>query len=134
MTKLASVPKSATAILLLGASVFFLPSNAIAQEAPVIVQGDPLDVRSERISFAKLDLAKAGHQKALKLRVAGAIQRVCLYELGRDGLQNPGYYVCEKGAWDGASQQIDNAIASAQGLALLGLPSVNAIAILVSAK
>ena len=110
-----------------------IATAAIADDKPVIVQAQPDSARSERVSFAALDLSTAKGRKALEFRVGGAIQRVCLYDLGRDGLQDKDYYACEADSWTRASAAIDQAVAKAERLALNdGAPLFDG-AILVSA-
>jgi UrcA family protein len=132
MTKRFAITHSATLAALLGAAL--LPATARAEDPPVIVKAEPENVRIERVSFAALDLSTAKGRKALHFRVGGAIQRVCLYELGRDGLQDRGYYSCETGAWERATPQIERAVAEAERFALGGAPTRLVGAITVSAS
>lgn len=83
---------------------------AQAQEPPLIVYGQPLDAKTERIGFADLNLASAAAQARLHHRVGSAIERVCDLDLGRDGLQDRGYYRCAQIAWGVAAPQIAEAI------------------------
>jgi len=97
-------------------------ATASAQEAPVFVYGEAPNVRAERVAFADLNLASAAGQARLHNRVDGAIERVCDIDLGRDGLQDRGYYQCADGARDAAAPQIAEAIATGKtslGAALL---------------
>lgn len=84
---------------------------AAAQE-PVFVYGEALSANSERVTFADLKLASLSGQKRLHKRVGGAIERVCDLDLGRDGLQDRGYYACADAAWGSAAPQIAEAIAT----------------------
>lgn len=127
------ITKLAVIISALVASVAVLPSAVSAQERPVLVNADPVDTRSERVSFAALDLSQPRDQKRLNHRVGGAIERVCLRDIGRDGLQDRSYDRCAAGAWDNATPQIASAIAMSRQLALSGGPPYVATAILVSA-
>ena len=86
-------------------------SPAAAQE-PVFVYGEALSANSERVAFADLKLASLSGQKRLHKRVGGAIERVCDLDLGRDGLQDRGYYACADAAWGAAAPQIAEAIAT----------------------
>lgn len=131
MTKRFPITRAATLAALLAAGL--MPATAKAEDRPVIVRAEPENVRTERVSFAALDLATAKGRKALQFRVAGAIQRVCLLDLGRDGLQDRGYYTCEAGAWERAEPQIDRAVATAERLALGGSPARLAGAVMVTA-
>jgi UrcA family protein len=124
--------KTVAILSALSAGMLAAPTAAIAQERPVIINADP-NVRTEHVSFASLDLAKPSDQKKLHFRVAGAVERVCLRDVGRDGLQDRGYFTCERNAWDGATPQIANAIARASEIALTGTSSIAATAITVSA-
>lgn len=95
---------------------------ASAQEPPLIVYGEALGVQSERIAFADLNLASARDQARLRNRVNGAIERVCDIDLGRDGLQDRGYYGCAEAARGATAPQIAEAIATgktALGAAIL---------------
>lgn len=109
------------------------PSAALAENRPVVIHAEPDNFRSERVSFASLDLAKASDQKRLRGRVGGAVERVCLRDTGRDGLQDAGYFTCESNAWGRAEPQIANAITRAQQIAMTGSSTIAATAITVSA-
>ncbi len=87
-------------------------SAAVAQEPPVVVYGETTNAQTERVAFADLDLASARDQSRLHNRVNGAIERVCDLDLGRDGLQDRGYYSCANSAWGAAAPQIAEAIAT----------------------
>jgi UrcA family protein len=107
-----SFPKRRSA-LFLAPMAMMMSSAAVAQERPVVVQADPSIVKSERVSFASLDLNSQRGRKALHFRIAGAVERVCEKDLGRDGLQASDYYRCETGAWNRAQPHIDRAISLA---------------------
>ena len=96
------------------------PSSAAAQDRPVTIYGDSVDSRTELVSFAKLDLGKSSDQRRLNRRVATAVERVCLRDIGRDGLQDRDYYACHARAWNDATPQIAQAIARSSDLALRG--------------
>ena len=87
-------------------------ATASAQEAPVFVYGEQSGASSERVAFADLDLASARDQARLHNRVDGAIERVCDLDLGRDGLQDRGYYSCAEAARGATAPQIAEAIAT----------------------
>jgi UrcA family protein len=87
-------------------------SPVAAQEPPVVVYGEAANANNERVSFADLNLASASEQTRLQHRVGGAIERVCDIDLGRDGLQDRGYYACANNAWGAAAPQIAEAIAT----------------------
>ena len=97
---------------LLSAMTLCHAAPVAAQEPPVVVYGEAINARSERIAFADLDLASLDDQKRLHGRVGGAIERVCDLDLGRDGLQDRGYYSCANSAWGAAEPQIAEAIAT----------------------
>ena len=99
------------AALLSGMALCTAPAAA-AQEAPLIVYGQALDSRTERVAFLDLDLGTTAGQSRLHNRVGGAIERVCDLDLGRDGLQDRGYYHCAQAAWGAAAPQIAEAIAT----------------------
>ena len=99
------------AALLSGMTVT-IAAPAAAQEPPVVVYGEALGANSERVAFADLDLASLSAQKRLHNRVGGAIERVCEMDLGRDGLQDRGFYSCATSAWGNAAPQIAEAIAT----------------------
>jgi UrcA family protein len=117
----------------LAASLLFAAPVAAAQERPVVVYGDPDSVRIERVRFADLDLDTVTGRNRLHHRVGAAVDRVCLLELGRDGLQLPGYYDCATGAWGDAVPKIAQAIERSKELALTGQTSIAATAITISA-
>ena len=124
----AAVLSGVTASLLIATAAF------AAQNKPVVVYAEPPEnVRTERISYADLDLNQRGHARKLNLRVAGAVKRVCLYE-DRTGLQDRGYYACADSAWDDARPQIAQAVARAREIALTGKSSIAAAAITISAR
>lgn len=101
------------AALLTGiAAMSMTASPALAQEPPVTVIGQALNAQTERVAFADLDLASARDQSRLHNRVTGAIERVCDLDLGRDGLQDRGYYACADNAWGAAAPQIAEAVAT----------------------
>ena len=87
-------------------------STASAQEPPVFVYGEAVGAQSERVAFADLNLASARDLGRLHNRVGGAIERVCGIDLGRDGLQDRGYYSCSEAAWGAAEPQIAEAVAT----------------------
>ena len=87
-------------------------SPALAQEPPVVVYGEAMNAQTERVAFADLDLASDRDQIRLHNRVSGAVERVCDLDLGRDGLQDRGYYACANNAWGAAAPQIAEAIAT----------------------
>lgn len=110
------------------------PANA-AQERPVVVYAEPEEnVRTERVSYADLNLAERGDERKLRLRVAGAVQRVCLFEDGKPGLQVGNYYRCASGAKASANDQIAQAIARAREIALNGYSAIPAVAIRIAAR
>ena len=104
-------PLTVIAALLSGMTLCYA-SPASAQEPPLVVYGEPINARTERVAFADLDLASARDLNRLHHRVGGAIERVCGLDLGRDGLQDRGYYACANSAWDYAAPQIAEAAAT----------------------
>ena len=122
----AAILSGVAASLLIGSAAF-----AAGQERPVVVYGEPQEgLRTERVSYADLDLSQRGHQRKLNLRVAGAVKRVCLYE-DRNGVLV--YDHCSDGAWDNARPQIAQAVARAREIALTGKSSIAATAITINA-
>ena len=124
-----------TAVVVCGlaASLVVATPSAIAQEQPVVVLGEPQEVRIERVGFADLDLSSARDARRLSSRVGGAIERVCELDLGRDGLQDKGYYSCAGLAWSDAEAQIGKAVMAAQLASLDDAPSAAITAITVRA-
>ena len=114
------------------ASLLFAASASAGQQGPVVVYGNLSNVRTERVTYADLDLADRSHQKKLNLRVTGAVKRVCLFENNRSGLQDMGYYNCAGEAWDGAEPQIAQAIQRARDIAMTGQSSIAASAITIN--
>ena len=101
------------AALLTGIVAFSMAGSPAAAEGPQFtVYGEATNAQTERVAFADLNLASASEQKRLHHRVAGAIERVCDLDLGRDGLQDRGYYACSDNAWGAAAPQIAEAIAT----------------------
>lgn len=117
----------AAALAALAATASLAPSTASAQEAPVTIYGEASNARTELVSFARLDLGKASGQRRLNRRVGAAVEHVCLRDIGRDGLQDRGYYACEDKAWGDAAPQIALAIAQSGNLAQGGAASLTAI-------
>jgi UrcA family protein len=111
---------------------FIVPAFAAGQEKPVVVYAGPQEgVRTVRVPYADLNLAERPDQRKLNLRVTGAVQRVCLFEDSRKGLQDRGYYRCADDAWDGANPQIAQAVARAREIALTGHSAIPATAITI---
>ena len=123
--KTAAVLSGVTASLLVAASA------SAAQEQRVVIYGEPENVRTERVTYADLDLAERSDQRKLNVRVTGAVKRVCLFENNRSGLQDRGYYGCANGAWDGARPQIAQAVQRATDIAMTGQSSIAATAITI---
>ena len=102
-----------------------------------MVYAEPQEgVRTVRVSYADLNLAERSDLRRLKVRVTGAVKRVCQFEDGRSGLQDRGYYGCADDAWDGANPQIAQAVARASEIALTGRSAIPlaAIAIRVASR
>jgi len=114
------------AALISGLATIAIAAPAFAQEPPVVVYGG-LNVKTERVAFADLDLATASQQARLNHRVGGAIERVCDLDLGRDGLQDRGFYACANAAWESAQPQIAEVIAT-------GKTSLAGAAIIISGR
>ena len=125
--------KAATIAAALAATVLLAPSSASAQQDPVFVYAEPSAVRTELVSFARLDLAKQRDQQQLQRKVGAAVGRVCLRDIGRSGLQDRDYYACERNAWNAASPQIAAAVSRARNLALSGAAPIAATSIRISA-
>ena len=124
----AAVLSGVTASLLITAT-----TAEAAQDRPVVVYAEPdANVRTERVTYSDLDLARDRDQRKLHLRVAGAVKRVCLFEDGRAGLQDLGYYECATDAKQEAAPQIAQAVERARQLALTGQSSIAATAITIS--
>jgi UrcA family protein len=105
--------KAVVAALLTGIAAFSMTgSPAAAQEQRFTVYGQAAEGQIERVAFADLDLAGASGQARLHHRVNAAIERVCDLDLGRDGLQDRGYYACAGNAWGNAAPQIAEAVAT----------------------
>ena len=104
-------PLTVIAALLSGMTLCYA-SPAAAQEPPVVVYGEAINAQTERVQFADLNLASARDQSRLHNRVGGAIERVCGIDLGRDGLQDRGFYSCSDAAWGAAAPQIAEAIST----------------------
>lgn len=90
----------------LTASLFLVVQPASAQEPSFTVYGEPVRPNAVRVRFADLNLRTMHDQIRLRHRVGGAIERVCDIDLGRDGLQDRGYYGCTYHAWGRAAPQM----------------------------
>ena len=126
--------KAAAIVAALAATASLAPSSASAQDRPVTIYGEAVNARTELVSFARLDLANARDQRRLKHRVGAAVERVCLRDIGRDGLQDRGYYACEDKAWDEAAPQIAEAVSRSGNLALGSVLPFAATTIRISAR
>jgi UrcA family protein len=115
------------AALISGLAAVVSAAPVMAQEPPVVVYGETTGANTERVAFADLNLAKAQDQSRLHNRVNGAIERVCDIDLGRDGLQDRGFYSCANAAWGAAAPQIAEAIST-------GKTSIAGAAIVVSGR
>lgn len=105
------------------------------QGQPVIVYGEQSEnVRTERVSYADLDLATAEDQQILNGRVSGAVKRVCLYRDSIGHMFESNYDNCADGAWDDARPQIAQAVARARDIALNGKSSIAAAAITIRVR
>jgi UrcA family protein len=128
LSKIAAVLSGVTASLMI-----ITPANA--QRGPVVVYGHEDEfVRTERISYADLNLASEPGERKLNRRVSDAVKRVCLYRDGTVGLQSNGYNLCADGAWDSATPQIAQAVQRAKDIALTGKSSIAAAAITISVR
>ena len=127
-----------TAAVLSGVAASLLiatAASAAQPEKPVVVYGEPQEnVRSERVTYADVDLATATGERTLVRRVSGAVKRVCLYEPGLAEAMDRGYRVCADGAWDGARPQIAQAVTRAKEIAMTGKSSIAATAIRIAAN
>jgi UrcA family protein len=101
--------KTLAVVAALLSGTFGYAAPATAQEAPVFVYGEAQPLKAERVHFADLNLARTRDRIRLGHRVQGAIERVCDIDLGRDGLQDHGYYQCANAAWFRAVPQISYA-------------------------
>ena len=96
--------------ILSGMASLAYAAPAPAQDQPVFVYGEAAPaLRAERVRFADLNLASSRDRLRLGNRVMGAVERVCDIDLGRDGLQDHGYYQCANSAWLRAVPQISYA-------------------------
>lgn len=126
--KTAAVLSGVTASLLIATA-----ADAAGEDKPVVVYAEQLeDARTERVSYADLNLAQRSDERKLVRRVTGAIRRVCQIEHSQAGLQDSDYYVCADGAWDGARPQIAQAVTRAKEIAVTGQSSIAAAAITIS--
>jgi UrcA family protein len=100
----------------------------------VVYGHEEADVRTERVSYADLNLAASAGERKLVRRVSDAVKRVCLYRDGTIGLQSNGYTICADGAWDGANPQIAQAVQRAKDIAMTGKSSIAAAAITISVR
>lgn len=117
MSALQDLPKAAALVGSMAAALL-VPQPLAAKDAPVVIRGDPAALRTERVSLTGLDLATARDVRRLRLKVASAVKRVCLFDHGRAKLQASDYYPCADGALESARPQLDRAIAGASELAM----------------
>lgn len=121
---------------LAAASAFFMiASPALAGQEPVVVYAEPEEaVRTERVSFADLDLATKSGERGLHRRVAAAVRTVCADDFTGSALPSTEFYRCSDGAWAKARPQMAQAVTRAQQLALNGKSSLAAAAITISVR
>ncbi len=119
--------------LALASSLLLAAGPAFAgQSQPVVVYAEPdQNMRTEKVSYADLDLATLKGERTLRLRVAGAVKNVCLFDHGHIGLQPSGYYNCAGEAMSGARPQMAQAVQRAREIALNGTSSIAATAITI---
>lgn len=123
----AAILSGVTASLMVAAS-----AASAGPQRPVVVYGAPDEgTRTERVSYADLNLNQRADERKLKLRVAGAVKRVCLYE-GSTVRQDLGFERCSDDAWGSARPQIVRAVARAREIALTGQSSIAATAIAIN--
>lgn len=112
---------------------------AHAKSDPVVITGQrAVDLPTQRVNFADLNLAAAADQALLERRIGYAVKQVC-QERGQHAEKTLGsftrYVQCRDFAWDGARPQLAAAVDRARALALNGSGSVavGSLAITVSA-
>lgn len=107
-----------------------LSGNASAKDVTVFA-GPPEEALSEHVRYADLDLASPAGVERLGMRVAGAVTRVCSPLDQRSTFSEHG--VCKSFAWNGATPQMEQAIARARDLASTGTTAIAPVAILIAA-
>ena len=119
----ASLAGGMTIALLVG-----IASAAMAQEVTVIRDRPDPDMMTERVHFSDLNLASKQDVRVLKMRVGGAVHRVCLFT---NGLAT--YDGCKYEAWSGARPQIGRAVKRARQIAETGTSNIAPVAIVIAA-
>jgi len=79
---------------------------AIAAAAAPAVAQDLEGPRSERVSFADLDLAQAAGRATLEHRVARAVNRLCRMPYAGDIHAMTQHRACRKEAWSSGRQEL----------------------------
>lgn len=120
------------AFAITGAGLIVMAAPSHARDRPIIVEGQPTDVISKRVSFADLNLASVQGERTLYRRVGNAVGWVC-----RQAVPTPILYErqgCSSASWEDAAPQIDRAIQRAREMAANGSSSIAATAITISVK
>lgn len=125
--------RSASLLAALATTSIAVSATASAQENPVLIQGGTNSARTERVGFTSLDLSQQHDRDRLGRKVGAAVERVCLRDIGRDGLQDRGYYTCADRAWSSAAPQIADAIQRSRDIAMTGSSTIAVSAIIISA-
>ena len=91
-----------------------LPLTAQAEQVqPVYVQAAKLELRSEVVPYADLNLSADAGLRTLKTRIAGAARRVC--DTSGAGLQRRGIDACRKAATEGALSRMSEIVMAGAG-------------------
>ncbi|HET9427616.1 MAG TPA: UrcA family protein [Allosphingosinicella sp.] len=126
MKLLSSTIAMLSSIIVTGVTLALSVGPAAARERIVITSPEQNDyTRTERVSYADLDLATDRGERVLTRRVSVAVQDVCFHDGEHPFMVN----VCKRSAWQGAGPQMASAIQRARenpGLAMGGSITVAA--------
>ena len=104
----------AAAALALAMTAIVVPGAAFAQRSPITVEGPPLDVPFEYVSYGDLNLASGSGLATLQRRVRRAASRLCLQHGAQPVHEQMQERTCYSGAIAGANQQIGDVVAAVQ--------------------
>jgi UrcA family protein len=117
-----SLASGITLALLIGVA-----TAAAARDVTIIRERANPDVMTERVNFADLNLASRSDLRTLKVRVNGAVHRVCLPSNAYST-----YDGCRYEAWSDARPQIARAVKRAKQIAATGTSTILPVAIVIS--
>lgn len=115
-------------------ALFAATAPAGAKDGPIVVTAPEESVPVRHVSYRDLNLARADHERVLVKRVRSAAKAVCFDSMPGALGHEAEYVGCRTQAWNGASPQIDRAVARARDIAANGWSAIAPVAITISAQ